>query len=174
MKNRKQGFRKLGGLLIAVFLYYVLHEGAHLVYALALGTFKQINIIGLGIQIETYRERMSDVQTAVFCIAGAAATAVAGWILVMSAGRIVKSRSLAFRAAVFYVTLVFLLNDPFYLSVLYPYVGGGDMNGIRLLVPELYAKGFFFLIFLLHMAVIARYLYPVYTKAYQTSKEGGA
>ena len=57
--------RQYIGLLIAVVLYYVIHEGAHLVVALALGVFKQINIIGLGVQIDVMSEQMtSQEQTA--------------------------------------------------------------------------------------------------------------
>ena len=54
--------RQYIGLLIAVVLYYVIHEGAHLVVALALGVFKQINIIGLGVQIDVMSEQMTSQQ----------------------------------------------------------------------------------------------------------------
>ncbi|ERI74310.1 Uncharacterised protein [[Clostridium] symbiosum] len=169
MTAAKQNFRKLGGLFIAVLLYYIIHEGAHLLLALLFGTFRQIKFIGMGIQIDTYREQMNQVQTAAFCIAGAAATTAAGWMLLLATDRILESRSLTFRAAAFYTTLVFLLNDPFYLSILYPYVGGGDMNGIRLLIPELPARVFFALLLITHLMIIARYLYPVYKKAFVDS-----
>lgn len=162
-----RSFRKLSGLLIAIILYYVIHEGAHLLYALMMGTFKQINFIEMGVQIEVYRDQMGDVQTAVFCLVGAAATLLTGWFLVLMTKRIVGSGSLVFRAAAFYVTLVFLLNDPFYLSVLYPYVGGGDMNGIKLLIPEQYARIFFGSILVIHLVLIAKYLYPAYKIAFQ-------
>lgn len=161
--------RKFLSLLIAIILYYVVHEGAHLIYALFLGTFKQINFIHMGVQIETYRERMSDMQTAVFCMAGAATTILAGWFLVFMAKRILDGKSLLFRAASFYVTLVFLLNDPFYLSILYPYVGGGDMNGIQLLLPEQYARLIFGFLLAVHLVLIIKYVYPAYKKAFQSN-----
>lgn len=163
----KQNFRKVGGLLMGIILYYVIHEGAHFIYALKLGVFKKINFINLGVQIDTYRERMSDEQTAVFCLVGAAATLLTGWILVCIAPKIVKSSSLFFRAEAFYVTLVFLLNDPFYLSVFYSFVGGGDMNGIKLLIPELYARIMFGAIFFMNLILIVKYVYPIYKKAFE-------
>ena len=36
--------RQYVGLLSAVLAYYIIHEGAHLIYALITGTFKQINV----------------------------------------------------------------------------------------------------------------------------------
>lgn len=36
----------------------MIHEGDHLLYALRVGAFKQINIMGLGVQIDIYSERM--------------------------------------------------------------------------------------------------------------------
>ena len=44
--------RQYIGLISAIIAYYVIHEGAHLVYALCTGVFKQIKFMGLGIQID--------------------------------------------------------------------------------------------------------------------------
>lgn len=161
----KRNLRKIAGLVIAIVMYYVIHEGAHLIYALCLGVFKQINFIQMGVQIETYRERMSDMQTGIFCLVGALS---AGWGLTALAGRIVKCRSLFFRSAAFYTTLVFLLNDPFYLSVFYPYVGGGDMNGIKLIIPETYARVGFALLFAVNLILVVKRVYPVYKSAFSS------
>ena len=62
------------GILAAVVAYYVIHEGAHLVYALITGTFKRINLMTLGVQVDVFAERMSDTQLGVFCLVGAVAT----------------------------------------------------------------------------------------------------
>ena len=37
--------RQYIGLLSAVIAYYLLHEGTHLLYALSIGAFKQINLM---------------------------------------------------------------------------------------------------------------------------------
>ena len=58
--------RQYVGLLSAVIAYYLLHEGAHLLYALSIGAFKQINLMGLGMQIDIYAERMTQTQLGVF------------------------------------------------------------------------------------------------------------
>ena len=39
--------------------YFFVHEGAHLLYALLAGVYKQINFMGLGVQIDVYAERMT-------------------------------------------------------------------------------------------------------------------
>ena len=46
--------------------YFFVHEGAHLLYALLAGVYKQINFMGLGVQIDVYAERMTDTQLGIF------------------------------------------------------------------------------------------------------------
>lgn len=44
--------RQLVGIFAAIVAYYLIHEGAHLLYAVCTGVFKQINFMGLGVQID--------------------------------------------------------------------------------------------------------------------------
>ena len=46
--------RQYLGILAAVVGYYLIHEGAHFLYALLTGVFKQIKFMGLGVQIDVY------------------------------------------------------------------------------------------------------------------------
>lgn len=46
--------RQYISILAAVAAYYLVHEGAHLLYALSTGVFKQINFMGVGMQIDVY------------------------------------------------------------------------------------------------------------------------
>ena len=110
--------RQYIGILAAVVAYYVIHEGAHLVYALITGTFKRINLMTLGVQVDVFAERMSDTQLGVFCLVGAVATFAAAYVLVLLAGRIAKAKSKLLRAVVYYITVALLLLDPLYLSLL--------------------------------------------------------
>ena len=80
--------RQYIGILAAVALYYLVHEGAHLLYALFAGVFKQINFMGIGVQIDVYAGRMSEAQLGAFCLAGAVATFCGGYALVALAGKI--------------------------------------------------------------------------------------
>ncbi|WP_155829838.1 hypothetical protein [Butyrivibrio sp. AC2005] len=43
--------RQYLGLIVAIISYYMIHEGAHLVYAMTIGVYKRINMIGLGVII---------------------------------------------------------------------------------------------------------------------------
>lgn len=162
----KRNIRKWSALLIAIIVYFLIHEGAHLIYAFGTGTLKQINILGVGIQIDIYRELMTDAQLGIFCMVGAVATIVISYILLALTGHIVKSKSLFFRAAMYYITLSFLLIDPIYLSVLSPFVGGGDMNGIKLLMPEAAARVLFGVIAIINIALFLKIALPNYRAAY--------
>ena len=66
----------------------------------------------------------------------------------------------------YYLTIVFLLIDPVYLSILSSFVGGGDMNGIVLIIPELAARLVFGVIVIMNSFVIIKYVAPLYRKAF--------
>lgn len=159
--------RQYAGLLSAVLAYYLVHEGAHLLYALLTGSFKAVNFMGLGMQIDIWRERLTDAQLGVFCLAGAAATFAASCLLVIFAGSICKASSKMFKACMYYVTIAMLLLDPLYLSVLCGFFGGGDMNGIALLVPEAAARIGFGVLLVINAAVFFRVVLPRYKKAFE-------
>ena len=160
-------FRQYLGILAAVISYYIIHEGAHLLTALYYGTFKKINFIGLGMQIDAYTERMTDTQLGLFCLAGPVATLLFGWVLILLVKRICSSKSKLFKAVMWYVSLAILIIDPLYMSVLCGFFGGGDMNGIKLLFPEIAVRIVFVVIGVIHGIVIWKYLLPSYTKSFQ-------
>lgn len=67
--------RKTFGLLAGILIYYLVHEGAHLVLAMAFGVFQEVRFLELGVQIAiTSREALSDLQFAAFNVAGAGAS----------------------------------------------------------------------------------------------------
>lgn len=164
MSKRK---RQYIGILAAVVAYYIIHEGAHLVAALLFGAFKQINFMGLGIQIDIFRERLTDSQLGWFCLAGALSTFIVAWILVLMSRKICAAQTPLFKAIMWYVTLALLLLDPLYLSVLCGFFGGGDMNGIRMLLPEVAVRITFAIIAVVHILVIWKYLLPKYSESFK-------
>ncbi len=159
--------RQYIGILAAVATYYVIHEGAHLVYALTIGVFKQINFMGLGMQIDVYNTEMTDTQMGLFCLLGAVATFVVGYILVLLCGNICKVKNKPFKAVMYYITIIMLMLDPLYLSVLCGFFGGGDMNGISLLMPELAARIGFGVLLLVNGFVFWKTVLPKYTAAFK-------
>lgn len=166
----KRNIRKWSALLVAIIMYFVVHEGAHFLYAVSIGAFRRINFIGLGVQVDIFRERMSDTQLGIFCLAGPAMALLVGYVLVLMSRSLVRKKSLFFRAAAYYTSFVLLLVDPLYLLVLYQFVGGGDMNGISLVIPETVTRILFGIIAAINLIIIFKYLLPVYRNAYQDSK----
>lgn len=158
--------RQLVGIFAAIVAYYLIHEGAHLLYAVCTGVFKQINFMGLGVQIDVYAERMTDAQLGIFCLVGALATFCAAYLLAALARSICHAKSKLLRAVLYYITIAFLLLDPLYLSVLCGFFGGGDMNGIALLCPEWAARCLFGALLLVNGLVFWKRVLPVYRQSF--------
>ncbi len=164
--------RQYIGILAAVAAYYVIHEGAHLLYALTIGVFKQINLMWLGMQIDVYHTAMTDMQMGIFCLLGVVATVVVGYALVLLGGQICKVQNNPFRAIMYYITIIMLFLDPVYLSVLCGFFGGGDMNGISLLAPEFAARVGFGILFIVNIFVFRKVVLPKYTAAFNQGNQG--
>lgn len=154
--------RQYAGLFIGIIVYFIIHEGAHLIYALMIGSFKEIHLLPLGIQIDVYRELMSDMQMGIFCLVGPLATLIVAYLLVVYTARIAKKSSKIIKASFYYSTLALLFVDPLYLGFLSAFVGGGDMNGIQLLIPKNGVKIIFVVIFIINLYLFLRKVLPLY------------
>ena len=159
--------RQYVGLLSAILAYYFIHEGAHFAYALATGVFKQINFMGLGVQIDVYSDKMSESQLGVFCLLGSVATLAVAFLLVAFAKKICRAESKPFKACMYYITIAMLLIDPIYLSILSGFFGGGDMNGISLLVPEVFARSVYGCMLIVNIILFFKIVLPRYKKAFE-------
>ena len=158
--------RQYIAILAALAAYYLVHEGAHLLYALLTGVFKQINFMGLGVQVDVCAERMTDTQLGIFCLAGALATFCVGYLLAALAKNICRAHSKLLRAMLYYITIAFLLLDPLYLSILCGFFGGGDMNGSVLLCPEWAARCLFGALLLVNGLVFWKRVLPTYRQSF--------
>ena len=158
--------RQYVGLLSAVIVYYLLHEGAHLLYALSIGAFKKINLMGLGMQIDIYAEKMTQTQLGVFCLLGSVTTLLTAYILIALIDKIKNISSKAVKACLYYITIAMLLIDPIYLSALCGFFGGGDMNGIKLLVPEVAARILYGFLLIVNAFVFVKIVLPKYQLAF--------
>lgn len=163
--NKK--YRQYVGLAVAVLMYYIIHEGAHLVVALAQGAFRQIIYMGLGVQIDVFAERMSCLQMGIFCLAGPLATLAVGWLMVLFVHQLCRISSSVLRACAWYTSLIMLLLDPLYLGVFYRWVGGGDMNGIALLVPAGVVSLIAGVVGVVNLLLVWKVLYPDYTVSFK-------
>ena len=158
--------RKYIGILAAVLSYYLLHEGAHLITALSIGVFKEVKFLELGMQVDVAAAQMTDLQMGIFCLAGAVCTLIAAVLLTLLAPNICRIESKTVKTAFYYITMVMLLLDPLYLSVLCSFFGGGDMNGIRLLLSEVIARIAFGVLFAIGLVVFIRRILPLYKAAF--------
>lgn len=163
--------RQYIGILAAVAAYYLIHEGAHLLFALLGGVFKKIKFMRLGVQVDVYAERMSDIGLGMFCLIGALATLLVGYLLVILAKKICKAKSPLLRAVIYYITIAFLLLDPLYLSVLCGFFGGGDMNGIALLCSEIAARILFGALLIVNVLAFWKIVLPTYKKSFTEQTE---
>lgn len=158
--------RQYLGILAALVSYYAVHEGAHLAYACAIGVFEKIRFLGLGIQIVTDTQCMTNTQLGIFCALGAIATLITAYGLTLATPAICKVESKVFKACMYYITMAMLLVDPLYLSVLCGLFGGGDMNGIALLVPEWAARAFFGALLAINGILFWKVVLPKYRSAF--------
>ena len=90
------------------------------------------------IQVDVYRDRLTDIQFGVFCIAGVTATLIMGYLLVGLKDKICQIKSKLIKAILYYITIIMLILDPVYLCLLSGCFGGGDLNGILYLMPQAY------------------------------------
>ena len=158
--------RQYVGLLSAVIAYYLIHEGAHFLYALSIGAFKQINFMGLGMQIDIYAEKMTQTQLGVFCLLGSVMTLLIAYVLIALINKIRTVSSKVLKACLYYITIAMLLIDPLYLSILCGFFGGGDMNGIKLLIPEVAARIIYGIILMTNALVFVKIVLPKYRVAF--------
>lgn len=163
----QSNLRKWLGIVITIICYYVIHEGAHLLVAVALGVFREIRFMGIGMQIVIEASSISDIQLAFFNIIGSVASIIVGYILVLSKHSILITNNKLLKAACYYTTIGLLIIDPLYLSTLCGFFGGGDMNGIIMFgVPEIGVRLVYTIILAINVLVCIKYVYPTYKKSF--------
>ncbi len=165
----KSNVRKYLALFFAIILYFFIHEGAHLVFAMAFGVFKEIRFLGLGMQIAiTDPGLLTNFQFSVFNIAGAISSLTTAYILVALTKRICKSSNAVFKAICYYSTVALLFTDPIYLSILCGFFGGGDMNGIIMFgISEWAVRLMFAAVLVFNICLFFRSVYPAYKTAFK-------
>lgn len=163
----KNNLRNWFALICAILLYYIIHEGSHVIVALLYGVFEEVKILGLGVQVVANVEVLTDFQIGIFCIVGNISTLLVGYLLVLFNKIITKSKNKVFKAICYYTTLAFLLIDPLYLMIIYKFFGGGDMNGILLFgIPEIIVQFIFGIIAVINILLIIKKIYPVYKNSF--------
>lgn len=160
--------RKWSALMIAVFLYYFIHEGSHLAIALLYDVFWEIRFLGAGVQVAIHTESLTENQLVIFSISGGISTLIGAWIFTGLTPLFTKMKNKFFRACGYYITIALMFIDPIYLSFLYRFFGGGDMNGILLSgVPEMAVQTIFGVIGIIHILLFWKWVHPLYKKSFE-------
>lgn len=172
MKQRAHSnLKKWTAIFITIIVYYVIHEGAHLILALCYDVFERIRIVGLwGVQIVTTDGELLGYRLAVFSGISSIVTIAIGYLLYVLTPQILKLRTKSFIILMYYITACFLLLDPIYISILSSFIGGGgDINGILtgLGIPEVPIRIVFGCIALLNVFLFTRKISPQYTKLFR-------
>ena len=122
--------------------------------------------MGLGMQIDIYSEQITQTQLGVFCLLGSVATLLSAYALILLIDRIKQLSSKVVKAALYYITIAMLFVDPVYLSILCGFFGGGDMNGIKLLISEPLARILYAVVLLFNALVFVKIVLPKYKSAF--------
>ena len=147
--------RQYIGILAAAAAYYSVHEGAHLLCAVLLGTFKEIRFMGIGMQIDVYAEKDGRWADGTFLRRRSGSYLICRNCACSTGGKNKPPKKL----------------DPLYLSILCGFFGGGDMNGISSLCPEWIARSLFAVLFIINGWIFRKRVLPVYKESFSNKSE---
>lgn len=147
--------------LLAGVTYLIIHEGVHIIQAQIFDIYEGIRILPLGVEVLiTQPLTIRGLKLAAFSGLSSIVTVFIGYILFILSPRILQLKKQPIKNYIYYVTLIFLLLDPLYISLLSFFVGG-DINGIALGLNIPYM-----LIRLIYLTIAAFNTYLVYKKLY--------
>jgi len=151
--------------LIAVVIFFTVHEGAHALVSSFYGEYEAFHVRPLGMEVtfKTPVEARTGIQWAFISGVSNVVTLALGYVLLMFADKFNRLESTVLKASVYYLTLFGLLLDALNLSI-GPFIYGGDANGIAvgLGVSRYLIQLIFFLIFVVNRELVAQRLLPAY------------
>jgi hypothetical protein len=157
--------RALVGLLIALAVLSVIHEGMHAISAAIYKKYQSFHIRPYGFEVEyvTAVPQRLDIRWALISGASNLLTCFLAYVLLLQEKRFSRMPSLFVRSLAYWLTFLGLLLDPLNLSV-GPSLYGGDANGIAvgLGVDILVVQVIFLGILLLNRELVAQKLIPSY------------
>lgn len=157
--------KKLLIILIAVLLFAIVHEGLHALIAAAYGEFDAFHIrpFGLEVTVKTPTEQRTGFMWAVFSGLPNLVTTLIGYLLYASRRGLASLSNTFLRSLAYFATLIFMLFDPFNLSLI-PFLFGGDINGIVVGtgLPRLLIQAAALLVLLFNRELIARHVLPAF------------
>jgi len=157
--------KKILSFLLAVLIFFTIHEGLHALTAAAFGELNAFHIRLLGFEV-TFNTPVAQRQgTHWALISGASnlATILIGYLLLVFTPHLSQLKNALLKITAYYLAFLGLLWDPLNLSV-GPFLYGGDANGIAfgLGIQRWIIQLAFAGIFFLNHELVARRLVPGY------------
>ncbi len=162
-------YRQFGFYLLAAITYLIIHEGVHVVQALAHGIFQGFHFNGLGVEVLiTEPLTIGGWKSACFSGLSSIVTIVIGYIIYGFTPSILSFKHQFVKSYLYYVALVFLVLDPLYITV-FSFLVGGDINGIAigLGISYMVVRIVYLLVLVLNIFLVAKKLYPKYTEDFK-------
>lgn len=150
--------------ILAGITYLIIHEGVHIIQAMTLDIYEGIRLLPLGIEVEILQPlTIEGLELAAFSGLSSIVTVLIGYFLLLFSPNIIKFNNQLIKNYLYYITFVFLLLDPIYMSVLSFFVGG-DINGIvlGLNISYMSVRSVYFVIAILNSYLVYKKLYPTY------------
>ncbi|MGI6374999.1 MAG: hypothetical protein ACOX3S_03210 [Anaerolineae bacterium] len=151
--------------LLAVLVFAVVHEGAHILMGVAHGEFEALHVrpFGLEVTFRTMAAARSGLRWALISGVSNVLTVLLGYGLLWAASRLAAVGNAWLRGVAFYLTTLSLLVDPLNLSI-GPFIYGGDANGIAVGVgvSRHIIQGVALGVLLVNRELVARHVLPRY------------
>lgn len=167
-KEREGQFTKMKKylpLLTAIILFAVIHEGAHAAVAYLLDEYAAFRVHFYGFEV-IYKTPVAEREGIVWVyVAGISnvLTLTIGYVFFILRKVLVWIPNRFFNRLCYWVIFVFMLFDPFNLSII-PFFFGGDIGGIAhgLGINRYLIQSIFFAVLLINRELIIHKLFPLY------------
>jgi len=156
--------------ILAVVTYLIIHEGTHIVQALAHGIFRGLRLNLLGVEV-LITEPLTIGGWKLACFSGLSSlvTVGIGYLIYKMTTVILSFKNQFIKSYLYYTAVVFLILDSLYISV-FSFFVGGDINGIALGlgVPHMIVRGAYFAVLIINFLLVVKVLHPKYTQDYKS------
>jgi hypothetical protein len=157
--------KKTGYLLLTLIIFIAMHEGLHAIVAAFYGEFEAFNIRPYGFEVtfETPVEQREGAHWAIISGLPNLFTIMLGYSFFAGRNFFAAHKIAYIRNLGYFFTVIFMLLDPFNLSVI-PFFFGGDAYGISfgLQIPVLAIQVVGLIILILNRELCARFLLPAF------------
>lgn len=153
--------KKYMAIILAILILTTLHEGAHVVLAMAFDEFKAF--YGIMVEYKTPIAEREGIKWGFIAGTSSIATLLLGYILFVFRVRVSCLKNLFLRLLGYFLTFFSLILDALNLSI-GPFLYGGDIGGIVVGfgINQYLVQIVFFVIFMLNRELIIQKLFPLY------------